>query len=237
MKSRWEVKGHWPLGAAEQRYASVIIEGEDSYSGQHFAVVVQYDLNERGIVLKGVSVLPPDHHLRQLARHEPADALTVSLLRMLPLDPIRASILESLAADSSLLTPVSLWGRLVEEGGGTATDQERAHFGAARRSVEAAVADAADPFRGARPERGRGAVNDDWYARIAMSYLHYHAQFGQKCVSAMAERLGETPQRVSEWVRRARKLGWLTEAPAPGQAGGRAGLRLMKWLEEQEEKT
>jgi hypothetical protein len=68
-------------------------------------------------------------------------------------------------------------------------------------------------------------------------YLNFHAQHGQKCVKAMAEHLDATPQQVSEWVRRARKLGWLTKAPVPGQAGGRAGLRLMEWLEEQEEES
>jgi hypothetical protein len=235
MESRWKIKKYWPVVGDEQRYPSVTIEGEDPYSGEHFAVVVQYDVNERGVVLKGVSVLRRDDHLRHIVDHQPADALTTALLRMLPLDSIRASILESLDADSSLLTPVSLWGRLVEETRGTTTEEELEYFRAARRATQAAVDGTTDPLRGARPNRGRGAVNDDWYARIAQIYLDSHARHGQKCVKAMAEHLDATPQQVSEWVRRARKLGWLTEAPEPGRAGGGAGLRLMEWQEQEEE--
>jgi hypothetical protein len=232
MESRWSLRHHWTVFDPGTKYASVIVSGEDEYSEEHFTVAVFYDLTETGVALRGVSVLPPDHHLRTLLPHKPAESLSSDLLRRLPIDPIRASILEKLQADPSLLTPVSLVGKLVKEGHGTATDDELAYFEAAQRAAQAAVAASTDPLKGARPKRGRGAVNDDWYATLSVLYLGSHAKHGQRCVIELANQLGTTPQRVSDWVRRARKLGWLSEAPAPGQAGGSSGLRLQQWLEE-----
>lgn len=219
MESRWTLTKKWPLSIEEERYASVEIEGEDPITDEHFTVKVWYDLDERGVVFKRIS----------------ADEITASLVRILPFDAIRASIMESLIARPDLLTPISLLGKIMEESGGTMSEQELAQFAAARKSVEAAVHSATEALKGARPRRGRGAMNDDFYPQIANLYLDFHARHGQKCVAAMAEHLDSTPQRVSEWVRRARDQGWLTKAPRQGLAGGTAGLRLMEWNDKHQE--
>lgn len=235
-QSDWRLTPHWTVGLAGQEYPSVTIDGHNSFDDRRFTVTISYDLTETGVKIMGISVLAPSHHLRTLYYSEAPDALSSNLLRNLPIDPIRALILESLNANPSLLTGTTILGKLIEDGHGTATDEERARFTAAQEAVEAAVAEATDLLRGARPSRGRGASNDDWWGNLATAYIDYHARFGKTCVRELAAELDVIPQTVSEWVRRARTLGWLSAAPAPGQAGGRPGNMLIDWLEKREER-
>ena len=216
MESRWTLKKHWIMNpGALPLYPAVRIDGEDEFTGERFDVTIQFDFDESGIIIKGVR----------------ANSLSATLARQIPFDAIRSSILESLIDDPTLASGPALLGKLIDETGGTATAAEIEFMRSAREAVESAV----EAVKGGHPKRGRSADNDEWNARIAQTYLDFHARYGQKCVSAMAEHLNETPQRVAEWVRRSRQEGWLTPAPGQGKAGGSAGLRLMEWQEQEEE--
>ena len=218
MESRWNLKKHWIMNPGGLPvYPAVTFEGEDEINGERFDVTIHFDFNESGIIIKGIR----------------ADSLSATLARVIPFDEIRGSILESLIADPTLASGPALLGRLIDETGGTATGDEIEFMRAARVSVETAFGSVTTD----RPKRGRGVNNDDWNARIATLYLDLHRRYGQKCVRPLAEHLNSTPQQASQWVRRCRDEGWLTEAPAQGQAGGKPGPRLIAWLDEQEEET
>jgi hypothetical protein len=86
-----------------------------------------------------------------------------------------------------------------------------------------------------RPARGRGAENPTWYRKVAEMYLATLDAHGPRgVIQSMAVELDAKPNTVSQWVRKARLAGWLTEAPEQGRAGGRPGLKLKEWREEHE---
>jgi hypothetical protein len=215
MESRWNLKKRWIMMPGKlPLYPAVRIEGEDTFTGEQFDVTFHFNFDESGVAIKGIR----------------ADSISATLARQIPFDAIRSSILDSLIDDPTLATGPALLGRLIEETGGTATEEELAYFRAARESADSAV----EIVKGGHPKRGRSADNDEWNAHIATTYLDLHGRFGQKCVKAMAELLDTTPQKVSEWVRRSRQEGWLTPAPGQGKAGGNPGWRLIQHRQEQE---
>jgi hypothetical protein len=215
MESQWNLTKHWILNPGVLTvYPAVQVEGEDEFTGKRFDVTFHFDFDRSGVVIKGIR----------------ANSLSGTLVRRIPFRAIRASILESLINDPTLATGSALLSRLIDETGGTATPEEHVYLRGARAAAESAV----EAVKGGHPKRGRSANNDEWNAHIAQTYLDFHARYGQKCVKAMAEHLDTTPKKVSEWVRRSREEGWLTKGEQ-GRAGGKPGLRLMKWQEEREE--
>ena len=75
----------------------------------------------------------------------------------------------------------------------------------------------------ARPRRGRPSLSDRFLAEIAVRY-DKAVQAGHNPVSRIKHEMGEDPHSSTpgQWVSKARKRGFLSAAPAAGQAGGRA---------------
>lgn len=211
-----KIKG-WPMGDPDHFPGRrVHISGLDDYTGKTFEVAVWFDLDpQRGVVIRRID----------------ADEITSNFVRLIPFDKVRRVIFESISSNPDLLSPAALVGQLIEAGHGEAAPEELAYMSKAREAVEEAV----EELKEGHPNLGRAANNDRRNAQIAAMYLQYHVTYGQKCVRAMAQELETEPKQVSNWVSQARGGGWLSKAPGPGQAGGTAGWRLVKWLEEHEE--
>jgi len=209
----------WPVtGISEETYRAVFVRIEDE--GPDFEVTVHFDITDSGVAIKRISAD---------VDQDTSGDLTSTQLRRIRIGQLRANIEKSLIADPTLLTPGSLWGKIVEAQGGTATDDELEYMSAARRAVESATETLTD-----RPKRGQGVDNQEWYGHIARVYLEFHAEHGQRTVKAMADYLDAAPNTVYWWVRKAREEEWLTKG-RQGRAGAGPGPRLLRWLEEQEE--
>lgn len=104
------------------------------------------------------------------------------------------------------------------------------------REVEAEVKRISKDIKGHPPGMGRGVRSPDHYRRIAQMYLEMYELHGERgTVKAMVEELGENPNTVSGWIRRARSDDWLGPARDNNRAGGKAGERLNQWRKEHEE--
>ena len=203
------MKLHWVVvPAPTEPYPAVIVEDGD------LRMTVHYDLDERGVVVKRIS----------------GDDITADALRKLRIGKLRAKIHESLVEHPEHLLGLALLGKLIEEGGGTATPEELEVMRAARRAAD----DAVRQLKTGHPNRGRAPTNQDWYRRVAQAYLGFYQEHGQRAVKELAEDLDASPNKVSWWVRRAREEGWLTKGHQ-GRAGASPGPRLVKWQKEQEE--
>ena len=203
------MKLHWVVvPAPTESLPAVIVEDGN------VELTINFDLNERGVVVKRIS----------------GDDITADSLRKLRIGEIRAKIHESLLEHPEHLLGLALFGKLIEEGGGTATPEELEVMRAARRAAD----DAVEQLKTAHPKRGRAATNQDWYRRVAQAYLGSYQEHGQRAVKHLAELLNASPNTVYWWVRRAREEGWLTEGHQ-GRAGASPGPRLIRWQKAQED--
>ena len=214
-----------PYGLPEMR---VIVEfeaessAEDARHKRRVRVTVHYTLRGGRIVIKRVTAGRDG---------EGTAELTSNLFRGLRLGEIRNTIHQEVTKNPGLLDPDVTAAQLVIVAGGTPPSEEIEGLNAALR---AARIDAVH-LETMKPNRGRGADNQELYGDVARLYLDLLKEHGQHTVKALAEYYGRPRNTVYWWVRKAREEGWLSPSLGQGRAGGSPGWRLLQWLEEKEE--